>query len=193
MPIHQGFCNFIRCGLCASAILLSSASAGAQSRDLPDTPIAKTLTATREPEDLRITIEIRSKILADFDQTLRSAINIEVPRFNPETAFRNPTPFQFSCLTKLTYGVAFADSLKLSSFSPFNSGNATRISLATGANLLGRRLAKSERFHRYWFVPQLASIGVSAVGLRDVGTAPDADDSFPSRIHGFNDRSRSRR
>jgi hypothetical protein len=119
--------------------------------------------------------------------------NLSIPPFAPRdesAAYFNALPSHYSQLSKISYGTAFLNSLVSGNFSPASSGNARRLAIATGMEFVGFKLARSERWHRFWWLPQTLAIGINLGSVRSSAAAAEASGAsradnlaLPSRAH----------
>jgi hypothetical protein len=119
--------------------------------------------------------------------------NLSIPPFapmDPSAAYFNALPSRYSQLSKLNYGTVLLDALATGHFSPTNPGNARRLVFATGSEVLGLRLAKSEKWHGLWWVPQTLSIAINLDDLRSHIDSAEASPSRRNRVPSLQCRSR---
>ena len=110
--------------------------------------------------------------------------NLSIPPFapmDPSAAYFNALPSHYSQLSKLNYATVFLNAIATGHFSPTNPGNARRLVLATGSEVVGLRLAKSEKWHVLWWLPQTLSIGMNLGDLRSHTEAENRTEL--SRVH----------
>jgi hypothetical protein len=174
-------------GIMTVALLLSFPvrSASAQSFSANSDAVGHESTNNSKPPVAKRILEIPIALEVDLRRSLRALETINPPHLEIRTAYFMPESMAYSYLTKATYLSIFVDPARKGSFSPYDARGTERFTLATAANILGLRMARSERWSKVWWLPQAScivfNVGVMKESESNDSSASDKRFGAPSR------------
>ncbi len=184
--------NLILFAVIQCVLLFALPSASAQSLQQHSQTDGQESLSNSSPNSIKISVEIPLTLEEDIEASLHSLAAFNSPQLGIRAAYFRPASKKYAYLTKATYLSMFLSATQNGSLSPFNRSNAGGITLATAANVLGLRMARSEKWNKLWWLPQASCIGLT-IRAMNVG---EANDSSPlGKISGtpsLGDRARRR-
>ncbi len=151
-------------------------SASAQSFSANSDALAHESTNNSKPPVAKRIFEIPIELGVDLRRSLRALQTITPPHLEIRAAYFMPESMPYAYLTKATYLSSFVDPARKGSFFPYDARGTERFTLATAANILGLRMARSERWNKVWWLPQASCI-VLNVGMMKEDESNDSSAS----------------